>query len=89
MNTKQNNTENNPSAENEEQKEQIDVQADNVDKTAELTAKIAELNDKYLRLYSEFDNFRKRTSKEKVELIQNAGEDGHQRRASAKGARQL
>ena len=28
----------------------------------------AELNDKYLRLYSDFDNFRKRTFKEKVEL---------------------
>ena len=27
----------------------------------------AELNDKYLRLYSDFDNFRKRTLKEKVE----------------------
>ena len=30
--------------------------------------KIAELNDKYLRLYSEFDNYRKRTLKEKTEL---------------------
>ncbi len=28
----------------------------------------AELNDKYLRLYSDFDNFRKRTLKEKIEL---------------------
>ena len=28
----------------------------------------AELNDKYLRLYSDFDNFRKRTLKEKAEL---------------------
>ena len=31
-------------------------------------AKYAELNDTYLRLYSEFDNFRKRTAKEKLEL---------------------
>lgn len=31
--------------------------------------KYAELNDKFLRLYSEFDNYRKRTNKEKVELI--------------------
>lgn len=37
--------------------------------------KIAETNDKYLRLYSEFDNFRKRTMKEKVELFKTAGED--------------
>ena len=38
-------------------------------------AKINELNDKYLRLYSEFDNFRKRTAKEKIDLIKTAGED--------------
>jgi molecular chaperone GrpE len=42
---------------------------------AELKAKAEELNDKYLRLYSEFDNFRKRTAKEKMDLIQSAGED--------------
>ena len=37
--------------------------------------KINELNDKYLRLYSEFDNYRKRTIKEKADLIKFAGED--------------
>jgi molecular chaperone GrpE len=37
--------------------------------------KIAELNDKYLRLYSDFDNYRKRTNKERSELIQNANQD--------------
>ena len=37
--------------------------------------KIAELNDKYLRLYSEFDNYRKRTIKEKSDIIRSAGED--------------
>lgn len=36
---------------------------------------IKELNDKYLRLYSEFDNFRRRTQKEKLDLYKNAGED--------------
>lgn len=34
--------------------------------------KYAELNDKFLRLYSEFDNYRKRSNKEKVELISSA-----------------
>lgn len=34
----------------------------------------AALNDKFLRLYSEFDNFRKRTAKEKIDLIKSAGE---------------
>lgn len=37
--------------------------------------KYKELNDKYLRLYSEFENFRKRTQREKADLIQFAGTD--------------
>ena len=32
-------------------------------------------NDKFLRLYSEFDNFRKRTAKEKLDIIKSASED--------------
>lgn len=41
-----------------------------VEPTAE--EKYAELNDKFLRLYSEFDNYRKRTNKEKIDLIGSA-----------------
>ncbi|MGY6562226.1 MAG: nucleotide exchange factor GrpE [Luteibaculaceae bacterium] len=37
--------------------------------------KIQELNDKYLRLYSDFENFRKRTAKEKLDLLTNGGEN--------------
>lgn len=37
--------------------------------------KLDELNDKYLRLAAEYDNYRKRTLKEKTELIKSAGED--------------
>jgi len=36
---------------------------------------IAELNDKYLRLAAEYDNYRKRTLKEKMELTKTAGAD--------------
>ena len=36
---------------------------------------LQEQKDKYLRLYAEFDNFRRRTAKEKVELNQTAGKD--------------
>lgn len=36
--------------------------------------KYNELNDKFLRLYAEFDNYRRRTNKEKVDLIANANE---------------
>ena len=37
--------------------------------------KYAELNDKYLRLFSEFDNHRKRTAKEKLDLMATASEN--------------
>lgn len=40
-----------------------------------LSAEVAEAKDKYVRLSAEFDNYRKRTSKERVELIQSAGKD--------------
>ena len=35
---------------------------------------MAEAKDKYLRLYAEFENFRRRTAKEKLEMIQGANE---------------
>lgn len=40
----------------------------------ELKAQIAELNDKELRMMAEFDNYRRRTNKEKLELMETAGE---------------
>ena len=40
----------------------------------DIADKLAEVNDKYLRLYSEFENYRKRTAKEKLELIGTASE---------------
>lgn len=48
---------------------------ENDDKVQELEGQLKEVNDKYLRLVADFDNFRKRTAKERVELIKNAGED--------------
>ncbi|MCK6616123.1 MAG: nucleotide exchange factor GrpE [Cyclobacteriaceae bacterium] len=50
---------------------------DNTDLVKELSKtkdELAEAKDKYLRLYSEFENFRRRTAKEKLELIQSANE---------------
>ncbi len=43
--------------------------------TEKLQDEVADLKDKYLRLYSDFDNFRKRTAKERIEFRQNASED--------------
>lgn len=40
-----------------------------------LDAELKEQKDKYLRLMAEFDNFRRRTAKERLELIQTAGKD--------------
>jgi molecular chaperone GrpE len=40
-----------------------------------LKAKVDELNDKYLRQAAEFDNFRRRSAKERIELIQTAGKE--------------
>ncbi len=40
----------------------------------ELEARIADLEDKNLRMMAEFDNFRRRTNKEKLELMETAGE---------------
>lgn len=42
---------------------------------ADFEQKLQESNEKYLRLYSEFDNYRKRTLKEKSEIIKTASED--------------
>ena len=50
-----------------EETEQVDEQT----KTQE---ELANMKDKYLRLSAEFDNYRKRTMKEKAELILNGGE---------------
>ena len=58
------------------EKDNASVTSDDIEaKSIELQNKVNELNDRYLRLYSEFDNYRKRTSKERLELIQTAGED--------------
>ncbi len=41
----------------------------------QLKKNLDELNDKYLRLYSEFDNYKRRNIKERSELIQSAGKE--------------
>lgn len=40
-----------------------------------LNAELKEQKDKYLRLSAEFDNFKRRTAKERIELIQTAGKE--------------
>lgn len=43
-------------------------------KDDDLATKLEELNKKYLLLYSDFENFRKRKAKEQMELVMNASE---------------
>jgi molecular chaperone GrpE len=45
------------------------------EKVITLQTELAELKDKYLRLFAEFDNYKKRTAKEKLDLIRTASED--------------
>ena len=46
-----------------------------LDETDKLKAEVALLNDKYVRLYAEFDNYKRRTTKERIDLLQTAGKD--------------
>ena len=54
--------------------ETAEAEAEEKDPLAEAQEQVAALNDKYLRLAAEFDNFRKRTIKEKADLILTGGE---------------
>jgi molecular chaperone GrpE len=78
------NQNNNPEVNDDSGLEQTDNLNQNEEKTdtsasdkkgQDTDAKYNELNDKYLRLYSEFDNYRKRTHKEKVEYLKSANEE--------------
>lgn len=62
-------TENEGSSEEEiEEEEEEDIEV-------KLTREVAEAKDKYLRLYSEFENFRRRTAKEKLDIINTASRE--------------
>ena len=58
----------------EETAEQEAPQADLHQEVETLTARVAELEDKNLRMMAEFDNYRRRTNKEKLALMETAGE---------------
>lgn len=54
--------------------EQEGAQEDLAKEVETLTARVAELEDKNLRMMAEFDNYRRRTNKEKLSLMETAGE---------------
>ncbi len=55
--------------------ETVDESQDQESEEGKVQAELQEQKDKYLRLYSEFENFRRRTAKEKLELTRTANED--------------
>ena len=69
-------TEENVSGENTQEEDQAELSAEEqlANMLAEAQQMVEEQKDKYLRLSAEFDNYRKRTLKEKAELIKNGGE---------------
>ena len=69
-------TEENVSGENTQEEAQAELSAEEqlANMLSEAQQMVEEQKDKYLRLSAEFDNYRKRTLKEKAELIKNGGE---------------
>jgi molecular chaperone GrpE len=57
-----------------EEEEAAEEKAEEEKKEPTAEEKLAELQDRYLRLSAEYDNFRKRTLKEKIELQKSANE---------------
>jgi molecular chaperone GrpE len=53
---------------------EISEETEKTDPIDQLTTDLKEAHDKYLRLYSDFDNFRKRNQKERLEMIKSASE---------------
>ncbi|TKB97001.1 nucleotide exchange factor GrpE [Pedobacter cryophilus] len=54
---------------------EVDSSENELSEVDKLKAEVALLNDKYVRLYAEFDNYKRRTTKERIELLQTAGKD--------------
>ncbi|MCT4664048.1 MAG: nucleotide exchange factor GrpE [Flavobacteriales bacterium] len=61
----------------EESQEETTAQEETIElsETEKLQAEVQELKDKHMRLYAEFENFRRRSQKEKLDLISNGGVD--------------
>lgn len=68
------------SKEQEQQEERLDQQEEELleesfSEIEHLQNQLAEQKDKYLRLFADFDNYKKRTAKERLDLLSTAGKD--------------
>jgi molecular chaperone GrpE len=52
-----------------------EVEDNELSDTDKLKEEVVQLNDKYLRLFAEFDNYKRRTNQERRDLLQTAGKD--------------
>ncbi|WP_452228911.1 MULTISPECIES: nucleotide exchange factor GrpE [unclassified Lacinutrix] len=59
----------------EEQVEQSTVETQELTVEEQLQAELKQEKDKFLRLFAEFENYKKRTSKERIELFKTASQD--------------
>jgi molecular chaperone GrpE len=59
----------------ETEAQECETAAENISPEEALSAELEALKDKHVRLMAEFDNFRRRTLKEKMELVKSGGED--------------
>jgi len=50
-------------------------EGDELSESDKLRAEVSEARDKYVRLYAEFDNYKRRTTKERIDLLQSAAKD--------------
>lgn len=75
--TTQANTDNTEQQQEQQPTTEAQPQADIIAEPAatDWEAKYNEANDKYLRLYSEFDNYRRRSARERIDLVATAGAD--------------
>jgi len=69
-NTEEENLSNEPTA-----NEQEATESPKNDNEGQLAQQLADTKDKYLRLYADFDNFRRRNAKEKLEMVKTANQD--------------
>lgn len=61
----------------EEMQEQVEAETieEPINELEEVKTQLAEQKEKYLRLFADFDNYKKRTAKERLELLNTAGKD--------------
>tara|TARA_R110000744_G_scaffold194385_2_gene313248 strand:+ start:888 stop:1445 length:558 start_codon:yes stop_codon:yes gene_type:complete len=61
--------------ETQEQKQDVEIEGEELSEEETLRDELAKEKDKFLRLFAEFENYKRRTSKERMELFKTAGQE--------------